>query len=165
MRHFWRELEDAKISNYASRVSNRCPHLTLGSYNHLTDRADFIQRLHDFCQGQSAIVLTLPLLSSFAQSGALLLTPQVNRELLNFHQDLHATLAQFDSDRVSFYQPQSWIPHVTLANYLTARDLMAAFGYCEKRLDPLRGRITGVSLLEIFEDKQVVKVCEFDLKA
>lgn len=156
IKKIWQELEEQGISDYASQVQNRKPHLTLASYEEIANLEVFEKQFNLFYRQVSSLPIHFSTLGSFLQSGTLFLSPVVTQSLFSLHQAYYQEFRVWSAQKL--YRPEHWIPHVTLANYLSADKLQEAFAFCQGRLSNLEGCITGVQLIEISKDKQVKTV-------
>lgn len=156
IKKIWQELEEQGISDYASQVQNRKPHLTLASYEEIANLEVFEKQFNLFYRQVSSLPIHFSTLGSFLQSGTLFLSPVVTQSLFALHQAHYQTFHQWSAQKL--YSPEHWIPHVTLANYLSADKLQEAFAFCQNHISNLKGFITGIQLIEISKDKQVKTV-------
>lgn len=159
----WKELADEKISNYAKKVKNRSPHLTLASYDQL-DLGDYLPMLKKFCQSHTKLKVEFSSVGTFLQSSTLFLTPCMTRDLFDFHHALHANFENLKLSHVSLYQPDRWQPHVTLANYLSSQYLMLAYNWCLSHLSPFSGMIDRLILIKIISYHEIEEVCTIGLQ-
>ncbi|MGT2754034.1 2'-5' RNA ligase family protein [Streptococcus ovis] len=162
IKKIWQELEEQGISDYASQVQNRKPHLTLASYEEIANVEVFEKQFNLFYRQVPSLTVQFSSLGSFLQSATLFLSPVVTQSLFVLHQAHYQTFHQWSAQNL--YSPEHWIPHVTLANYLSADQLQEAFAFCQGRLSNLEGCITGVQLIEISKDKQVKTVFHIEFQ-
>ncbi len=158
IKKIWQELEEQGISDYASQVQERKPHLTLASYDEMANLEEFKKQFTLFYRQVPSLPIQFSSLGSFLQSGILFLSPVVTQSLFALHQAHYQTFHQWSAQKL--YSPEYWIPHVTLANYLSADKLQEAFAFCKNQVSNLKGFITGIQLIEISKDKQVKTVLE-----
>ncbi len=148
IKDIWKELNQKSISSYAYEVESRKPHITLASYNDL-NQFDFMKQMDDYYNGKTVIDISFNTIGSFLNSGALFYTPTVTKDLIDFHSNHHKNFIHFNDDPSSLYLPDSWIPHCTIANRLTAEKLSEAFNYCSTRNDTILGQLVEVALIDV----------------
>ncbi|MFJ8064035.1 2'-5' RNA ligase family protein [Psychrobacillus sp. NPDC096426] len=144
----WKELKEKSISYYAYEVENRRPHITLASYNKIY-KNEYMKLMDEFYNDKQAIDITFNAIGSFLNSGTLFFSPTVTEELFEFHANHHRNFQQFNDDPNSFYLPNSWIPHCTIANRLSSEKLLEAFDCCSKRNDIIYGKIKEVAIIKV----------------
>lgn len=165
IKKLWRGLAEEGISDYAARVADRKPHITLATFEKITDNQAFQECLTAWCNSQSPLSFQVTSIGSFLESGALYLAPLVTRSLLDFHQNLHqALLSHVLSVDSSLYAPDVWPPHITLANYLTEKELGQAFLYCKDKELVFGGQIASILLLHFPEEQPVETVAQWFLE-
>lgn len=153
IKEIWKELQEKSISFYANEVENRRPHITLASYKNL-NRIEYLNQMEEFYEGKQAIDINFNSIGSFLNSGALFFSPIVTKELIELHTSHHKYFEKFNDDPNSLYLPNSWIPHCTLANRLSAEKLSEAFNYCSKRNNTITGKIKEVAIIDVsFKNK------------
>ncbi|WP_394405212.1 2'-5' RNA ligase family protein [Streptococcus sp. 20-1249] len=140
------------MSDYARQVQNRKPHVTLASYEIVDSQSEFIESLKQFCEQRSQFTVTLSSVGSFLQSGTVFFSPVLSGELQKLHAELYQQFKAWKTDNL--YSPGKWIPHLTLANYLSVEKLPHAFALCQQ-YPTLSGQARGMQLIEIDKNKQV----------
>lgn len=128
VRRVWQGLEGLGLSDYASQVTGRDVHLTLASFE-TEEIGEVADAIEDFLSGYTALELHFNHISTFLGSSMVTVNPVRTPELLDFHCGLHQLLAAQLSPE-SLYNPQHWIPHVTLANRILPEKLSDVYTYC-----------------------------------
>jgi 2'-5' RNA ligase len=127
VRRLWELLADAGLPSLATLTHRRHrPHVSLTVAESLVG-AD-LARLRDVLAARQP---TLPLyvLGTFpGRGGALFLGVPVTAELVAFHADVHAALADEPVQHWPYYLPGNWVPHCTLAEGLDKVQAATAFG-------------------------------------
>lgn len=159
----WKGLKQEGITSYAYDVSNREPHLTLASYSSLNVEA-YIELMDSHYQTREVVNLAFNTLGTFIQSGTLFLSPTVSSGLRELHSEHHRIFEKFNDNPESLYLPDSWIPHCTLANRLSRKEMKDAFEYCTDTLKPIVGKIVEVALIELVTPSEVQIVHSVSLK-
>ncbi|TCI29103.1 2'-5' RNA ligase family protein [Exiguobacterium sp. SL-10] len=154
IREVWEGLKREGITSYAFEVSDRQPHITLASYNRLDVEA-YIGLLDTHYQSKEVVHLTFSTVGTFIQSGALFLSPTISSGLRGLHSEHHRVFGSFNDNVESLYLPESWIPHCTLANRLSKKEMKDAFEYCTDTVKPLSGKVVEVALIELVTPSDV----------
>lgn len=153
IKDIWKGLKENSISSYAYEVEERRPHITLASYNKI-DKTEFIKQMDEFYKNKSTVDIKFTSVGSFLNSSALFLSPIVTGQLIEFHSNHHTHFKHFNDNPDSFYLPERWIPHCTLANRLPLIKLLEAFNYCAIRNSEINGKIKEVALIDVsFKNK------------
>lgn len=147
-KNLWQQLVDNNISYYSEEVKDRRPHITIADYNKL-DEKKFIEDMDKFYNSKPKIQVTLSVLGTFLNSGTLFIAPALSKELLNFHNRYHECFEQYNDEPSSFYLPDKWIPHCTIANRLSQEKLLGAFNYCSQKIGVIKAQISELSLIKI----------------
>jgi 2'-5' RNA ligase len=122
IRDVWAQLEVAGVPTLASRSHRRHrPHISLAV-------ADLI-KTHDLDEAQERLAnthldVTLHSPGIFPRAGVLYLSVMPTLELLRLHQAIHATMRDSMVAPSDLYSVGVWMPHCTLAQDLTRRQLM-----------------------------------------
>lgn len=148
----WSDLSDNSISEYAKEIPNRRPHITIASYDKL-DLEEYIPLFDEYYKSKSSLSLTLNVLGTFLNSGALFLSPTPSLELLNFHNQHHLNFEAYNDNPNSLYLPDNWIPHCTIANRLSHDKLEEAFIFCTQSLETLHAFIDEIAIINIIYEK------------
>jgi hypothetical protein len=127
IRSLWQRLAETGLPSLATLTHCRHrPHVSLAVAESLAGA--------DLAPLQAALVgrqptLSLYVLGTFPGSeGALFLGVAVTAELLAFHADIHAALADQPAEQWPYYLPGSLVPHCTLAEGLSRTQAAQAFG-------------------------------------
>ncbi|WP_066501297.1 2'-5' RNA ligase family protein [Abyssisolibacter fermentans] len=147
-KNLWQQLVDNNISYYSEEVKDRRPHITIADYNKL-DEKKFIKDMDKFYNSKPKIQVTLSVLGTFLNSGTLFIAPTLSKELLNFHNRYHEYFEQYNDEPSSFYLPDKWIPHCTIANRLSQKKLLDAFNYCSQNIGIIKAQISELTLIKI----------------
>lgn len=124
-------------------------HLTLTSYDELPiDRA--LPALDAFAAtlGEAELVISsVAVFPDFISGSVVFLAPVVTPALLALHQGCLRALARLGAPCWEQYQPERWVPHVTLAMGLREAQLAKAVACCAERWKPLSARLVGLRLV------------------
>ncbi len=153
IRKLWKELSDHGISHYAQEIENRKPHLTIADYSELNNEAEYCEQFARYYESASKMSLGFGTLGTFLNSGALFLSPNPTKKLLDFHSDHHRHFHTYSDFSNPVYHPGQWIPHCTIANGLDGEKLSEALRYATKRLTAIEAEVREVSLIKIVPDE------------
>lgn len=123
------------------------PHVTLGTHLEV-DIESFKTSFQDYFQGIAAVPLFFPSLAIFLNSGTLYAAPTKDNVLTNFHQRYHEQFKK-DVNQESLYIPSKWVPHCTLVMDLTHENLVKAFDYSARNIQPFHATIDSVALIQL----------------
>jgi hypothetical protein len=119
------------------------PHLTLMGAEAL-DTAAFRAALTAFAARTAPLPVHLSSVGTFPGEPAVaFLTPTINRALLDFHAAFWQAAGPLVQG-ITSYNPDVWVPHVTVAYPLRARELGAAVDVLASGWQPISGRIVGI---------------------
>ena len=163
IKNIWTELREKSISFYADEVVDRKPHLTLASY-HKLDKVRFTDQLNEFYENKPEIDIMFNSIGSFFNTGILCFTPNVTKELIEFHENFHRHFKQFNDNPKSMYLPGKWVPHCTLANRLSPDKLVEAYKHCLYRNDTIVGKIKEIGVIEIVSKNNAPMIYSKSLK-
>ncbi|WP_276310202.1 2'-5' RNA ligase family protein [Bacillus salacetis] len=115
----------------------------------MEDETSFAKQLEDLYKYMKPIKISFNSVGSFFESGALYLSPVMTTELYELHCKHHQVLQGYGNSSSPFYLPGQWVPHCTIANRLSSRELAEAYSYCINRIHPLSGEITKIALIKV----------------
>lgn len=77
-------------------------------------------------------------------------TPVLNEYLMELQLKVYDAFARIPETAVSrFYQPYSWLPHVTLGKKLDEKQMAAAFEVLRKNFAPFEAVVTDIGLAKV----------------
>jgi len=143
VRALWRRLDRAGVPSPAARDDR--PHVTFAAAGTIPVRARAALRA-------DLALLSLPALwlytvGTFATENTLFLGAVADTELLAVHSAVHDALAGKVRDPWAYSLPGAWVPHCTLAQDLTADQLVAAFAAIHP-IEPIRASIQEIGILD-----------------
>lgn len=136
------------MTDYGVCYPSRSPHITFADYNRV-DESQFIIRLEKLLANQKQMDLSLKMLGSFFKTGTLFIAPTFSRKLYDLHAAIHETLIAYDTDENSFYLPECWSPHCTIASRLDEMKMSEVFHYCQTHFVPMVTQLKQMALIEI----------------
>ena len=144
VRALWRRLDQAGVPSPATHRDNR-PHVTFAAAGTIPSRAR--AALKTDLGLLSLPALWLYTLGAFAKENTLFLGAVADTELLAVHSAVHDALAGKVRDPMAQYLPGAWVPHCTLAQDVTAEQLVAAFAALHP-IEPIRANIAEIGILD-----------------
>ncbi|MCI7128999.1 MAG: 2'-5' RNA ligase family protein [Lachnospiraceae bacterium] len=85
-------------------------------------------------------------------------TPVLNRYLLELSARVNEAVQDIPETSVSrFYQPMSWLPHVTLGKTLDKEQMRAAFCVLQESFSPFEGQVTELGLAKVNPHEDAVR--------
>lgn len=148
----WQGLSEFGISPNLDKIKGIKPHITLAVYREIVDLPAYLTKFEAFFTRRSALDLTVDSLGVFPDSKTLYLAPAVTTELLEFHRQFHVSFSEYADSALSYYLPNRWQPHCTLATKLDSRQLPEAFGFFVQQFQPMSGVGGSVSLQQLVDD-------------
>ena len=77
-------------------------------------------------------------------------TPVLNEYLMDLQNKIYDAVKNIPEPSVSrFYQPYSWLPHVTLGKKLDEKQMAAAFEVLRKNFAPFEAVVTDIGLAKV----------------
>jgi len=156
---FYEQLEHAGFGLPESVVSYQ-PHITLNVCNVL--KLEQLElRVAEFAKAHPSFPLVLSHLGCFlAPYPVVFLAPTIPKGLFDFHADFLETVTPFISATRSYYEPDAWVPHCTLAFDFEASQLSTVVNICSAFSLPITATLSSIALVEVPKGKKV-----FGLKA
>lgn len=141
-------LKRSKITFYDLKVK---PHITLTSYKEI-DLEIAKNRLNQFCEELEPFNIQFSSIGYFpSEESVLFLNPKTNFELLNVQQNL---LRHFED-----YKPEisskNWIPHCTLAMYVSKKKI-------GKAIDIIKNQITMTREQPFYVSTDSINIIDFE---
>ena len=85
-------------------------------------------------------------------------TPVLNEYLMELQNKIFDAVKNIPETSVSrFYQPYSWLPHVTLGKKLDKDQMMTAFDVMRNNFAPFEAKVTGIGLAKVNPHEDVIK--------
>ena len=146
----WEELAESGLSTYHvdKNGSRKRPHITLAGYDEL-DVNHYAKSLKAFLEQRKPFDIHLSTIGTFLNSDALFLNPVMTKEFYQFHQDYHNVFASFQDNDLSFYLPDRWIPHCTIANHIGHDNLLKAFHHISQSFRPIKAKVSEIALIKL----------------
>jgi hypothetical protein len=136
------------------------PHVSLAGWEEL-DVDPFVVSLESFAATTGPLEVHLGAVGVFpGDQGVVFIAPRVTTGLLQLHAEFHARLGAFGSGLNPYCTLHTWIPHSTVAMYLTEAELPATVQACQRSDVFGPARLVEIALLEY---PPVRQLCDFPL--
>jgi 2'-5' RNA ligase len=124
------------------------PHLSLAVYETL-DPSVLLARIEGYVRDLTPAAISFASIGIFANGPAatLFLGPVADRVLLDLHGALHHELADCADRCLAHYRPLRWVPHLTLAQDVSAAALPQAVARLADRMEPFAGVLDTASVI------------------
>ena len=156
IKQLWIKLNELNISDYGISMKNRRPHLTLADYADLNIETLNLM-LNQYFDNQVQIPINFNGLGSFVGGNILYLAPTLTQQLVDLHKNYHERFKDFNQNPNSYYLPDCWVPHCTIASRLSHETMLQAFEYCQKNFPCTHATITEIGLIEvIFNEENII---------
>ncbi|WP_274650889.1 2'-5' RNA ligase family protein [Paenibacillus humicola] len=152
VRSVWKTLSDRNISTEMQDICGVRPHLTMAVYDDIPRLDTFFERFSAWTESSPAIHLKFDVLAFFPASGTLFLGPTVTDSLIRWHRQYHAEFDELLPNPHSFYVPNQWVPHCTLAIRLTPDQAAEAMAFCYPDFRPLQTRVIEAGVVKLGYD-------------
>ena len=147
IQRLWHVLNEQGLSNYAFETEGFVPHITLADFDHLPlNKA--IKTLTNKLLIHQPIPISFSSLGSFLGSNIVFLSPVKSPALARLHSKIH----ELFSDNISvdsLYGPESWRPHLTLANRIEPANFPKLYQICHQHFPKMESSIVGLKLIRI----------------
>lgn len=162
IKEIWQVLYEKNVSNFMYE-SNSKPHITLAVYNDsLTNLETFQNSVEDFVRELSQFELNLSHIGIFnTDEGVVFLGPKVSDQLLSIHERFHESMQPYKEFVWSFYQPDLWVPHCTMAIDL---DKASVLNSIEIIGDMFKSMIVNIEKAGVIKFKPIEYLEEWNIK-
>lgn len=146
IRDLWDSLENEGIPpDYSADIK---PHITLAIYDELYCEPCG-KELTEIEKQATNLSLTFSHIGFFHdQEVVLFLAPTPTETLLNFHKQVHSSLADSSKTPWDLYRPGKWVPHCTLALNIKPDKFNKAFYVCSRFKLPMTVKISKIGVVE-----------------
>ncbi|GIV97098.1 MAG: 2'-5' RNA ligase [Herpetosiphonaceae bacterium] len=148
VRRLWDALAQSGVSSRMLERPYR-PHISLAVCDDL-DLAAAEQELVAFARRMAVFPVSLSSLACFLTDPTVLfLGVTTTSELLDMHRDFHRSFAAYAHMPWSYYVPDQWVPHCTLAFGLEPTLLPKAVEVCRQQPLPIRARLEQIAIVNV----------------
>lgn len=146
VRGMWERMGEAGVS-HALLETGACPHVTCAVYEDMDlDRCRPV--LAREAQALAAFPIHFPFLGAFSsRESVVFLGAAMSPDLVAVHSAIHRVLSACGFQSWAHYLPGNWVPHCTLARYLTGDQIPDAIAIAQELALPVKGRIDRVGLV------------------
>lgn len=93
------------------------PHITLADYYDLDEKA-YLRKLEQLAECTNPFSVVFSSIGAFPSTGTVFVAPVMTKELQDVHRSFHEYLKEFLDYEQSYYVPNKWVPHCTIASRL-----------------------------------------------
>lgn len=159
IQRLWHVLNEQGLSNYAFETEGFVPHITLADFDHLPlNKA--IKTLTNKLLIHQPIPISFSSLGSFLGSNIVFLSPVKSPALARLHSKIH----ELFSDNISvdsLYGPESWQPHLTLANRIEPVNFPKLYQICHQHFPKMESSIVGLKLIRIDSPNKISSLFDY----
>ncbi|MEY8347094.1 2'-5' RNA ligase family protein [Bacillus cereus] len=142
-------------------------HITLADY-HTLDLKTYGEKLEEFTENIECFPVEFSSVGTFPTNGTIFLAPTVTRGLLELHQSFHNHFADFHDQPHSYYVPEKWVPHCTIANRLEQEQFVRVMEIVYKNFSAQKATIESLKLIRVkYEESNMIScsvLAEYNLK-
>ncbi|WP_459501123.1 2'-5' RNA ligase family protein [Bacillus sp. C1] len=143
------------------------PHITLADY-HTLDMKTYGEKLGDFTEDRGCFPVEFSSVGTFPTNGTIFFAPTVTRRLLELHQSFHNHFADFHDQPQSYYVPNKWVPHCTIANHLEREAFIRVMEFVYKNFSVQKATVKSLKLIRLkYENSNLIScsvLAEYKLK-
>ena len=149
VRGMWQSIAASGVPS-AMLLGGYRPHVTLAVYDELKDDGWFASTLEVLAGVAPPIHLTFNSFGVFPTAEwVLFLGVTVTDSLNQLHSSFHSWFADYRTGLRSYYAPDHWVPHCTLALGLSLDQMTTAIQSCAAVTLPLTARVLSFGLVEV----------------
>ncbi|MEH7052062.1 2'-5' RNA ligase family protein [Bacillus pseudomycoides] len=143
------------------------PHITLTDY-HTLDLETYRNEFEKFTESVERFLVEFSSVGTFPTNGTIFLAPTVTRRLLELHQSFHNHFTDFHDQPQSYYVPEKWVPHCTIANRLEREQFVRVMDFVYKGFRAQTAVVESLKLIKVnYENRNSAScsiVAEYFLK-
>ena len=159
IQRLWHVLKEQGLSNYAFETEGFLPHITLADFEDLPLNKAITTLTNELLIPQP-IPITFNSLSSFLGTNIVFLSPVKSSALASLYLRIH----ELFSDNISvdsLYGPESWQPHLTLANRIEPANFPKLYQVCHQHFSKMEGNIVGLKLIRIDSPNKISSLFDY----
>ncbi len=138
-----------------SEVSYSRPHITLAGLKGIAP-VELAERVQAFAEGEAHLDVELGAVGTFpGNEGVVYIAPVVTGGFLGFHERFLSHLGKRVVLLRDYYKQGSWMPHCTVALYLSESQVPVAVGLCRKSDVFDSARLVEIALIEFPSAEEV----------
>lgn len=160
VKNIFRTLAEETSATYMKNTKSR-PHISLAVQDD-KDKEKLNILLKKFCKNNRVIEIDFYGLGIFTNEAPVVwLAPYPTQELLRFHNQFHKLLGKLSKSGWSYYWPNRWVPHCTLATKIQTKDIPKIVKVSERFNLRFSAKIETLGLVDLTSRTQF---SEFSLK-
>ncbi|SDB14948.1 2'-5' RNA ligase superfamily protein [Pseudobutyrivibrio sp. YE44] len=137
--------------------NNVPPHITILSIE-VRDEDMVVENAETIMKALSVGDIYVPTLGQILP-GVIYAAPVINEYLMGMQATLYDALKDIEGVSFSkYYQPYSWMPHITLGKTLEPEQMREAFSYLQKSFVPMEARIEELGIAKTNPHRDIVRV-------
>lgn len=144
VRDLWRAL--ASVGATWMGESGATPHVSLAIWDRIEPGA-FDAEVARLAADTRPMPITFDAIGTFP-GGAVFLRPVADPTLADLQRRCHARLAPFAAEPWSYYLPDAWVPHCTLAMDVAPDRMTETLAVAQRAPLPIVGRLEAVGIVE-----------------
>jgi hypothetical protein len=149
VRDVWSSLKTQGITSLMADIEELRPHVTVAVYNSELPIEQFRSRFDVATKKMSQIDVKFDIVSAFPASGTVFLPPTMTSHLFETHREYYSELAEYNAFANSYYIPDGWDPHCSLAIKLNHSSLIKTLNYCLSGFNPLKTKIIEIGVVKL----------------
>ncbi len=147
VRNLWELCDSHNLSAFMNRVKGTEPHIALAVYENV-ETESIKKRFNEFIsQDLIRFELTFDAMAFFPTSNVSFLQPNTKQEFVDLMKDIHDYFQEYKPN--SYYSPERWFPHVTIAKNKTVEELKNTINYLMNCFKPQITQVKKLVLVEI----------------
>ncbi|MBO1579384.1 2'-5' RNA ligase family protein [Bacillus sp. XF8] len=143
------------------------PHITLADY-HTLDLKTYREKLEKFTEDIECFPVEFSSVGTFPTNGTIFLAPTITRRLLALHQSFYNHFKDFHDHPQSYYVPEKWVPHCTIANRLKREESIRVMEFVYKGFSVQTAVVESLKLIKVNDENGNLASCnvvaEYNLK-
>ena len=159
IQRLWQVLKEQGLSNYAFETEGFLPHITLANFEDLPLNKAITTLTNELLIPQP-IPISFTSLGSFLGANIVFLSPVKSPDLASLHLRIH----ELFSDNISVdshYGPESWQPHLTLANRIEPANFLKLYQICHQHFSKMESTIVGLKLIQIDSPNKISSLFDY----
>ena len=158
----WQVLKEQGLSNYAFETEGFLPHITLADFEDLPLNKAITTLTNELLIPQP-IPITFNSLGSFLGANIVFLSPVKSPALASLHLKIHELFSDYVSVD-SLYGPESWQPHLTLANRIDPVNFPKLYQVCHQHFPKMESSIVGLKLIRIDSPNKISNLFDYSFE-
>ena len=159
IQRLWQVLKEQGLSNYAFETEGFLPHITLADFEDLPLNKAITTLTNELLIPQP-IPITFTSLGSFLGTNIVFLSPVISPALASLLLRIHEHFSAYVSVD-SLYRPESWQPHLTLANRIEPPNFPKLYQLCHQHFSKMESTIVSLKLIRIDSPNKISSLFDY----